>query len=293
VRLTRAGDVIPYIEAVVDADGDGHFGFPDHCPVCDSPIERDGPMAFCTGGVACPAQLRRAVRHYASRTGLDVEGLGEKAVDQLFDAGLLEALPDLYDLTVEELAALEGWGETSAENLLAELEASKEPPLSDFLSALGIPEVGPTTAADLARHFGTLDAVVEASVGELQAVEGIGRTVAEEIREFLDSDRNRAAIDALRERGVDPRPAETAGDALEGLTFVFTGALDDRTREAARELVEANGGSATSSVSGNTDYLVVGDDPGRTKRDDAAENDVPTIDEAAFEALLEERGVDV
>jgi DNA ligase (NAD+) len=293
VRLTRAGDVIPYIEAVVDADGDGHFGFPDHCPVCDSPIERDGPMAFCTGGVACPAQLRRAVRHYASRTGLDVEGLGEKAVDQLFDAGLLEALPDLYDLTVEELAALEGWGETSAENLLAELEASKEPPLSDFLSALGVPEVGPTTAADLARHFGTLDAVVEASVGELQAVEGIGRTVAEEIREFLDSDRNRAAIDALRERGVDPRPAETAGDALEGLTFVFTGALDDRTREAARELVEANGGSATSSVSGNTDYLVVGDDPGRTKRDDAAANDVPTIDEAAFEALLEERGVDV
>ena len=293
VRLTRAGDVIPYIEAVVDADGDGHFGFPDHCPVCDSPIERDGPMAFCTGGVACPAQLRRAVRHYASRTGLDVEGLGEKAVDQLFDAGLLEALPDLYDLTVEDLAALEGWGETSAENLLAELEASKEPPLSDFLSALGVPEVGPTTAADLERHFGTLDAVVEASVGELQAVEGIGRTVAEEIREFLDSDRNRAAIDALRERGVDPRPAETAGDALEGLTFVFTGALDDRTREAARELVEGNGGSATSSVSGNTDYLVVGEDPGRTKRDDAAENDVPTIDEAAFEALLEERGVDV
>ncbi|PSP50199.1 DNA ligase (NAD(+)) LigA [Halobacteriales archaeon QH_7_69_31] len=293
VRLTRAGDVIPYIEAVVDADADDHFGFPNHCPVCDSPIERDGPMAFCTGGVACPAQLRRAVRHYASRTGLDVEGLGEKAVDQLFDAGLLEALPDLYDLTVEDLAALEGWGETSAENLLAELEASKEPPLSDFLSALGVPEVGPTTAADLARHFGTLDAVMEASVEELQAVEGIGRTVAEEIREFLDSDRNRAAIDALRERGVDPRPAETAGDALEGLTFVFTGALDDRTREAARELVEANGGSATSSVSGNTDYLVVGDDPGRTKRDDAAANDVPTIDEAAFEALLEERGVDV
>jgi DNA ligase (NAD+) len=293
VRLTRAGDVIPYIEAVVDADGDGHFEFPGHCPVCDSPIERDGPMAFCTGGVACPAQLRRAVRHYASRTGLDVEGLGEKTVDQLFDAGLIETLPDLYDLTVEELAALEGWGETSAENLLAELEASKEPPLSDFLSALGVPEVGPTTAADLARHFGTLDAVVEASVGELQAVEGIGRTVAEEIREFLDSDRNRAAIDALRERGVDPRPAETAGDALEGLTFVFTGALDDRTREAARELVEVNGGSATSSVSGNTDYLVVGDDPGRTKRDDAAANDVPTLDEAAFEALLEERGVDV
>ncbi len=293
VRLKRAGDVIPYIEEVVESDGEGHFEFPDHCPVCDSPVERDGPMAFCTGGVACPAQLRRAVQHYASRTGLDIEGLGEKAVDQLLEEDVIAELPDLYDLAVEDLASLDGWGETSAENLLAELEASKEPPLSDFLSALGVPEVGPTTAADLARHFGTLDAVMAASPEELRAVEGIGPRVAEEIHEFFDSERNRAVVEALRERGVDPEPAESAGDALSGLTFVFTGVLDGRTREEAQELVEANGGSATSSVSGNTDYLVVGDNPGRSKRDDAEANDVPTIDEAEFEALLADRGVDV
>ncbi len=293
VRLKRAGDVIPYIEAVVEHDGDGHFAFPDRCPVCESPVERDGPMAFCTGGVACPAQLRRAVQHYASRTGLDIEGLGEKAVDQLLEAGLVESLPDLYELDAEELAALEGWGETSAENLLAELEASTEPPLSDFLSALGVPEVGPTVAADLARQFGTLEAVTTADVEELQAVDGIGETVAEEVREFFDSERNRTVVERLRDHGVEPQTVETAGDALEGLTFVFTGSLSGRTREEARELVEANGGSATSSVSGNTDYLVVGDDPGRSKREDAEANDVPTLGESEFETLLEDHGVEV
>jgi len=292
VRLKRAGDVIPYIEEVVESDGEGHFEFPARCPVCESPVERDGPMAFCTGGVACPAQLRRAVQHYASRAGLDIEGLGEKAVDQLLDEGVIEALPDLYDLTVEELAALDGWGERSAENLLSELDASRTPPLSDFLSALGVPEVGPTTAADLARHFGTLDAVMTASPEELQRVDGIGPRVGEEIGEFFDSERNRAVIEALRERGVEPQAADTASDALEGLTFVFTGSLDGRTREEAKELVEANGGSATSSVSGNTDYLVVGDAPGRSKREDADANDVPTIDEAEFESILAEYGVD-
>jgi len=293
VRLKRAGDVIPYIEAVVESGSDGHFEFPDSCPVCESPVERDGPMAFCTGGVACPAQLQRAVEHYASRTGLDVEGLGERAVDQLLEEELVEELPDLYELAVDELAALEGWGETSAENLLAELEASKEPPLSDFLSALGVPEVGPTVAADLARQFGTLEAVMSADVEELQAVDGIGETVAEEVREFFDSERNRAVVERLREHGVEPQAAETAGDALAGLTFVFTGSLSDRTREEAQELVEASGGSATSSVSGNTDYLVVGDDPGRSKREDAEANDVPTLEELEFEALLEDRGVEV
>ncbi|WP_254839517.1 NAD-dependent DNA ligase LigA [Natronomonas marina] len=293
VRLKRAGDVIPYIEEVVDSEREGHFEFPDRCPVCESPVERDGPMAFCTGGVACPAQLRRAVQHYASRTGLDIEGLGEKAVDQLLEEGLVEELPDLYELSVEELAALDGWGETSAENLLDELEASKEPPLSDFLSALGVPEVGPTTAADLARHFGTLDAVLEASPEELREVEGVGETVAREIGEFFDSERNRAVVAALREHGVDPRAGETASDALAGVTFVFTGSLDRWTREEARELVETNGGSATSSVSSNTDYLVVGENPGRSKREDAEANDVPTVDESTFEALLEDRGVDV
>ena len=292
VRLKRAGDVIPYIEEVVESEGDGHFEFPDRCPICESPVERDGPMAFCTGGVACPAQLRRAVEHYASRTGLDIEGLGEQAVDQLIDEGLIGELPDLYELAADELAALEGWGETSAENLLTELEASREPPLSDLLSALGVPEVGPTTAADIARQFGTLDAIMEASVEELRAVEGVGGTVAEEIREFFDSERNRAVVADLREHGVEPQAAESASNALAGLTFVFTGSLSGRTREEAKELIEANGGSATSSVSGSTDYLVVGETPGRSKREDAEANDVPTLGEEEFEDLLADHGVD-
>lgn len=291
VRIKRAGDVIPYVETVIDG-GDGRFELPDRCPVCESPIERDGPLAFCTGGIACPAQLRRAIQHYASRSGLDIEGLGEKAVDQLIDAGLVEALPDLYTLSASELTALDGWGKKSADNLLSALEASKEPPLADFLSALGVPGVGETTAGDLARHFGTLDAVISASKDDLQSVDGIGPNTAAELKEFFESERNRDVIDSLRERGVDPKPAETAGKTLEGLTFVFTGSLEGMTRDQARELIERHGGSATSSVSGNTDYLVVGNDPGRSKREAADEHGVPTLDQSEFESLLSEYGVE-
>ncbi|MDR9381897.1 MAG: NAD-dependent DNA ligase LigA, partial [Natronomonas sp.] len=291
VRIKRAGDVIPYVEEVVDGD-DGGFEFPDACPICGSPIERDGPIAFCTGGVSCPAQLRRAVQHYASRSGLDVEGLGAKAVDQLIDEGVIQRLPDLYALSVDELASLDGWGQTSAENLRREIEASREPTLAEFLSALGLPGVGQTTAADIARHFGTLDAVLAASEGELQAVGGVGSTVARDVTDFLRNERNRAIIDDLLEAGVEPQPVETAGDELEGVTFVFTGSLDGMTREEAQELVERHGGSATSSVSGNTDYLVVGANPGRSKRDAAAEREIETLDQSEFEALLADRGVE-
>ena len=290
VRIKRAGDVIPYVESVVDG-GEGSFEFPTSCPVCESPIERDGPMAFCTGGVGCPAQLRRAVQHYAARAGLDIQGLGEKAVDQLVESGLVERLPDLYSLSADDLVDLDGWGETSAENLLSAIDASREPELAAFLSALGIPNVGRATAADIARHFGTLDAVVAADEAELREIDGIGQTVASEIAEFFDSERNREVIADLREAGVEPQPAETAGETLEGTTFVFTGSLDGLTREQAQELIERHGGSATSSVSGNTDYLVVGDDPGRSKRAAADEHGVPTLDQSAFEALLADHGI--
>ncbi len=294
VRIQRAGDVIPYVEAVTESSSAGHFEFPDHCPACDSAVERDGPNAFCTGGLACPAQLQRAVEHYAARAGLDIEGLGEKMVAQLIEEGLVEGIPDLYDLTVEDLAELEGWGETSAENLVTELEAATEPPLADFLAAIGVPEVGKATAANLARHFGTLDAVIDASEEELEAVDDVGPIVAEEIHEFFRSERNRAVVDALRERGVEPQEAETeTGDELDGLTFVFTGSLDGYTRGEAQDLVERHGGNATSSVSGNTDYLVAGSNPGQSKQDDAAANDVPIVDQERFEELLAEHGVEM
>ena len=152
VRVERAGDVIPEVVEVRDG-GDDHFEFPGTCPACDSPVEREGPLAFCTGGLACPAQLERAVEYYASREALDIEGLGEKAVEQLVEAGLVESLPDLYELSVEALQGLEGWGETSAENLVQAVQATTEPALADFLTALGIPEVGDTTARATANRM--------------------------------------------------------------------------------------------------------------------------------------------
>jgi DNA ligase (NAD+) len=293
VHVKRAGDVIPDVDEVVEKHADGHFDFPDTCPVCDSPVEREGPLAYCTGGVACPAQLEQAIQHYASREALDIEGLGEKSIEQLVDAGLVAGLADLYALTENDLAELEGWGDTSAQNLVEEIAATTEPPLADFLTALGIPEVGSTTARSLANHFGTFEAVENATEEELRAVPDVGPTVAAEIRGFFESGQNREAIDDLLEH-VTPQEAETGGgDELDGLTMVFTGALDRFTRSEAQELVERHGGSATSSVSGNTDYLVAGDDPGQSKRDDADENDVPVLSEAAFLDLLAERGVDV
>ena len=347
VRVQRAGDVIPYVSEVVDGSGDGHWEFPDECPACGSIVERDGPMAFCSGGLSCPAQRERAIEHYASREALDIEGLGEKVVEQLLDAGLVESPADLYELTVDELASLEGWGETSATNLVEELDATREPELDRFLVALGIHDVGPVTARNLAREFGsfaairaaaegrtlddeenekggqpsdddnqvTLDALAdgksadegstdgesvdddstEVAIGDREAfrrVDDVGPEVAESIVDFFNSEGNRAVLDALLDH-VDPQEADTeaGGDELDGLTFVFTGSLDEFTRSEAQELVERHGGNATSSVSSNTDYLVIGDNPGQNKRDDADANDVPTIDEAQFRELLAERGV--
>jgi DNA ligase (NAD+) len=294
VRVRRAGDVIPEVAEVTDAAEEGHFAFPETCPVCGSAVERDGPMAFCSGGLGCRAQRERSVQHYASRKGLDVEGVGEERVQQLLDAGLVDDVADLYELTVDDLTGLEGWGARSAENLVAELDDAREPPLSDFLTAIGIPEVGETVAASLARHFGTFEAVREADEDDLQAVEDVGPTVAAEIRDFFDSEANRDVLDRLLAH-VDPQEAETTtGDALDGLTFVFTGSLDGYTRSDAQDLVERAGGSATSSVSGNTDFLVTGANPGQTKRDDAADDDVPILDGVeAFESKLRAYGVDV
>ncbi|MFB6308895.1 MAG: NAD-dependent DNA ligase LigA [Haloarculaceae archaeon] len=296
VRVQRAGDVIPDVAEVVESNAAGYFEFPDTCPACSSPVERDGPLAFCTGGLSCPSQRERAVEHYASRDALDIEGLGEKTVQQLIDAGLVDSPADLYELTVDDLAALEGWGKRSAEKLLAEIDDAREPPLPDFLVALGIHDVGTVTARALAGEFETFEAIRETAAagdhGAFQRVDDIGPSVAESIVDFFTAEGNRAVIDALLDH-VDPQPvAETGGDELDGLTFVFTGALEEYTRSEAQELVERHGGRATSSVSSNTDYLVVGDDPGRRKRADAEDHGVDQIDEADFERLLADRGIE-
>ena len=293
VRVLRAGDVIPYIEEVVEVDTDETFAFPETCPVCDSAVDRDGPLAFCTGGLGCSAQRERAIEHYVSRGGLDIEGLGPERIAQLRAADLLDSLDDLYRLDREELAALEGWGEKSAQNLLDEIDAASEPPLDAFLTALSIPEVGGATATALAREFGSLDDLIDADTDELEAVDDVGPIVAETIRDFFDNPDNRAAIDALLEAGVDPQPVEgaDAGDELDGLTFVFTGSLAV-SRDDAQSLVEAHGANATGSVSGNTDYLVAGDNAGQRKQDDADANGVPILTERDFAELLADYGID-
>jgi len=289
VRIQRAGDVIPQVAAVVEDDGDGHFAFPDACPTCGEPVEREGPMAVCTGGWACPAQLRRRIEHYADV--LDIEGLGGELVDQLVDAGLVERPADLHTLDRDELAALGGWGERSAANVRAEIDDASEVPLDAFLAAISIPEVGPTVARNVARELGDVESVMAADEADLRAAPDVGPEVARRVVSFFDNPANCEAVDALLAH-VDVKPAETDdGDELDGLTFVFTGSLSV-ARSDAQDLVESHGGSATSSVSGNTDYLVLGENPGQSKRDDAAANDVPTVDEAAFRGVLAERGVE-
>jgi DNA ligase (NAD+) len=292
VRVERAGDVIPQVVEVLE-DGGGDYEFPEACPVCSSPVRRDGPNAFCTGGWGCPRQFQRALEHYASRSGLDVEGLGPERIDQLIAAGLLADGPaDLYELTVEDLRELEGFGERSAEKLLAAVDASREPPLADFLAALGVPEVGSTTARALAREFGDLASLREADRDRLQAVEDVGPAVADAVAGFFEAEANRAVVDALLEH-VDPQSVDAdVGEALDGQTFVFTGSLDGLTRSEATDLVERAGGRVTASVSGATDYLVVGENPGTTKREDAAEEDVPELAPGEFRDLLAEAGVD-
>jgi DNA ligase (NAD+) len=300
VTIERAGDVIPYVADVVEDNSAGHFELPDECPVCGSDVEADGPLRFCTGGLSCPAQLKRSVEHYAGDSGLDIEGLGEEAADQLVDEGLIEAsVADLYRIDVEELAELEGWGERSARKLRAEIEESKSPSLGAFLSALGIPEVGPTMADDLAAAFGSVDALLDlaersddAAADGIREVEGFGPTVASHVAEFFANERNRRVIEQLREAGVEPEPPDStaAGEELDGLTFVFTGSLSV-TRDEAQSLVEAHGANATGSVSGNTDYLVAGESPGRTKQEDADAEGVPVLDEAGFAELLGDHGI--
>ena len=295
VLVERAGDVIPYVVKAIPDTRDGSeaaYHIPDACPVCGAEVvlSDDKKQAFCTGGMACPAQLRGRLTHYASREGMDIEGLGEKRAAQLIDAGLIERISDLYALEKDDLLELERFADTSAQNLLDEIEASLEQDLDRFLYALGIPLVGAHGARLLATHLGDLDAIMAAREEELQAIGDIGPEGAHSIVAFFDEPANRAVIAAIRAAGLTlTNPYRASEQPLEGLTFVFTGQLEEWTRDEVERLVERLGGRATSSVSGETDYVVAGPGTGQ-KRDDAAAHDVPMLDEAAFKALLDERG---
>jgi len=297
VVVRRAGDVIPEVVRVVtelrppDART---VRLPKSCPVCGSPVTRaEGEaVARCSGALVCPAQRREALRHFASRRAMDIDGLGDKLIEQLVRMGRVETPADLYTLTVEEIAGLERMAERSAANLIEALEASRRTTLARFLFALGIPEVGEATAQALAEHFGSLEPLMSSSEEDIQAVRDIGPVVAAHVHAFFASPRNRAVIEALRQRGVTwpdvKRSARPAGGALDGETVVITGTLADMTRDEAREAARAAGATVTDSVSKKTTLLVMGADAGSKLRK-AQELGTRIVDEAGFLELLSGR----
>ena len=299
VIVRRAGDVIPEVVSVVLDRRPVDVGEPfdlykkldGRCPVCGSAIVREeGEVDWrCSGGISCPAQRKQAILHFAQRRALDIEGLGDKLVDQLVDGGVIRALPDLYKLGVASLAQLDRMADKSAANLVAALDKSKRTTLARFLYGLGIRHVGETTAKDLARHFGALDRLMDASLAQLLEVPDVGPTVAQSVRTFFDQPHNREVVEQLRAAGLTwdehDGVAETAPKALSGKTFVLTGTMPTLGREEAKAMIEAQGGKVAGSVSKKTHYVVAGEAAG-SKLDKAQELGVPVIDEVALRDLL-------
>ncbi|MFZ2857911.1 NAD-dependent DNA ligase LigA [Acidovorax sp.] len=321
VIVRRAGDVIPEVVGVIaptlgtdvsslpprGADpalgrpGGGvmpgtragyvpNFRMPNACPVCGSDVVREKGEANhrCTGGLFCAAQRKEAILHFAARRAMDIEGLGDKLVDQLVDANVIRTLPDLYRLGLTSLVALERMADKSAQNVLAALERSKQTTLPRFLFGLGLRHVGEATAKDLARHFGTLDAIMDASVEQLLQVNDVGPVVAQSLHTFFQQAHNREVVEQLRACGVtwpEGAPAERAPQILAGKTVVLTGTLPTLGRDAAKDLLEAAGAKVAGSVSKKTSYVVAGEEAG-SKLAKALELGVPVLDEAGMLALL-------
>ncbi|NUZ07777.1 NAD-dependent DNA ligase LigA [Schlegelella koreensis] len=294
VIVRRAGDVIPEVVGRVSKPRPGYvpnFRMPGACPVCASAVvrEKGGVDHRCTGGLFCPAQRKFAILHFAGRRALDIEGLGEKIVDQLVDTGLVKSLPDLYALSSQTLQSLERMGEKSADNLVANIAASRKTTLARFLYGLGIRHVGETTAKDLARHFGNLERLRRADLPQLLDVPDVGPIVAESVHAFFAEEHNQAVIDGLLGAGFEWPESEGAAEAVPlafaGKTFVLTGTLPTLTREAAKEMIESLGGKVAGSVSKKTDWVVAGAEAG-SKLDKAQALGVAVIDEAGLLALL-------
>ncbi|WP_455217828.1 NAD-dependent DNA ligase LigA [Kaarinaea lacus] len=293
VIVRRAGDVIPQIVSVVMSKRKGkphRYKLPETCPVCGSPTTRlsGEAVTFCTGGLYCPAQRKQAIKHFASRRAMDIEGLGDKLVDQLVDEGLVNDIAGLFKLKTEQIAALERMGEKSAQNLVAALEKSKSTTLGRFLYALGIHDVGETTAQTLATHFASLDAIIRADEETLIAVPDVGPVVAQSILRFFQQAHNRDVIDKLIAAGVHwpaIKKVSAKTQTLAGKTFVLTGTLSDMTRDEAKQALQALGAKVTGSVSKNTDFVVVGENPG-SKADKAEALGVTLLDEPGLKELL-------
>lgn len=300
VIVQRAGDVIPQVVGPVVSKRTGkekRFSMPKRCPVCKTPVVRNpGEAAYYCPNRQCPAQRFRLLEHFVGRGAMDIDGIGESLAYLLLDRGLVRDGGDLYALKDrrDDLIAIERMGEKSVDHLLASIEASKDRPLAQVLVALGIRHVGGEMARALAMHFGSIDALMDATVEQIMAIPGTGAKIAESVREFFALDENRALVEKLRAAGVNLR--DDSGGAregpLSGLTIVITGRLDRLSRNEAEDLVKRHGGAVGSSVTKKTDYLVVGAEPG-SKAAKAEKLGVHTLDEDGFIALLAERGIPV
>jgi DNA ligase (NAD+) len=292
--ITRAGDVIPKVVAILPADRTGTeqmFEIPSHCPVCASNVQRlEGEAAVKCINAACPAQRKERIRHFASKKGFDIEGLGKKLVDQLVDEGLLTSFADLFALKEENLIPLERMAEKSAHNLVTAIDNARRIPLHRFIFALGIDHTGEHAARILAQHFSTLDDLMDAAKEDLEAIHGMGSITAEAIAGFFASPENRALISQLKQGGVEifnlvAEQEEKKDHVFAGKTLVLTGTLTAMTRTEAKARLLALGAKVTGSVSKKTDFLVAGTEAG-SKLTRARELDVQVLDEDRFLDLL-------
>lgn len=289
VMIERGGDVIPKVVKVIEDKehprGDKIFHMPERCPECGGHVVRvEGEADHRCVNIACPAKLRESVLHFAARSVMNIEGMGESMVNQLSSRGLVKDLADIYELNKEKLLTLERIGEKSAANLLREIEQSRRLPLERVIYGLGIRFVGERTAKFLSEHFGSMDALMSASLEELQQVDEVGPRIAASIVEFFAEPRNRVLVERLGKYLTFTGQKKERGTALAGKTFVITGTLANYSRDAAKKLVEDAGGKVTGSVSKKTDYVIAGDDPG-SKLDKARDLGVPVIDEKQMEQL--------
>ena len=298
VLIQRAGDVIPEVVAVIREERPPDAAavpMPEACPVCASPVERpEGEAVLRCPNPVCPAVVREGLRHFASRRAMDVDGLGDKLVNQLVDEGLVSEPADLFALSKERLASLERMGEKSAENLVEALEKAKRPPLARFIYALGVRHVGERVAEVLAGSFRDLEALSRADEEALTSTHEVGPKVAESVARFFSDARSKKMVENLLAAGVAPEsPPEAAArdsgeGALSGLSFVLTGTLPGRSRSEAKAAIEALGGRVSASVSKSTSFLVAGERPG-SKMKRAESLGVPVLDEGAFEEMLARR----
>jgi len=288
VVIQRAGDVIPEVVLVVREKRTGKekpFKIPDKCPLCSSRVERVGAIHYCTGGLSCPAQVKETIKHFVSKRAMDIEGLGDKHIEQFVDDGLIKDVADLYSLKKDDLLKLERWAEKSTDNLIDAIEKSKKPTLPKLVYALGIRQVGEHMAHVLAEEFGALEAIMRADKERLLSVHDIGPETAESIFDFFQEPHNVKVIEKLKKAGILFPQMKKVSGKLAGKTFLFTGTLESFSRDKAKELVEQQGGKAASSTSKNIDYVVAGTEPG-SKYDKAKRLELKILTEEEFKKLV-------